>query len=55
MIGEIKNGLNVGGLKSDDIATLTTEKMTFRSRRTILPRIAERLRDFTETFISGFH
>ena len=55
MIGEIENGLNVEGLKSDDIAMLTTEKMTFRSRRTILPRIAERLRDFTETFISGFH
>lgn len=55
MIGDIENGLNVEGLKSDDIATLTTTKMTFRSRRTILPRIAERLRDFTETFISGFH
>jgi type I restriction enzyme R subunit len=55
MIGEIENGLNVDGLKSDDIATLTTTKMTLRSRRTILPRIAERLRDFTETFISGFH
>jgi type I restriction enzyme R subunit len=55
MIGEIENGLNVEGLKSDDIATLTTTKMTFRNRRTILPRIAERLRDFTETFIQGFH
>jgi len=55
MIDEIENGLNVEGLKSDDIATLTTEKMTFKTRRTILPRIAERLKSFTETFISGFH
>ncbi len=55
MIDEIENGLNVEGLKSDDIATLTTEKMTFRSRRTILPRIAEKLRNFTDTFIQGFH
>jgi type I restriction enzyme R subunit len=55
MIGEIENGLNVDGLKSDDIATLTTEKMTFRTRRTILPRIAERLKGFADTFISGFH
>ncbi|GIU36546.1 type I restriction endonuclease subunit R [Shewanella schlegeliana] len=55
MITSIENGLDVDGLKSDDIAQLTTEKMTFRSRRTILPRITERLKAFTETFISGFH
>ncbi|PMG72866.1 deoxyribonuclease HsdR [Shewanella sp. 10N.286.51.B7] len=55
MISSIENGLNVDGLKSDDIAQLTTEKMTFKSRRTILPRITERLKAFTETFISGFH
>ncbi|WP_394201645.1 type I restriction endonuclease subunit R [Shewanella waksmanii] len=55
MITSIENGLNVDGLKSDDIAQLTTEKMTFRTRRTILPRITERLKAFTETFISGFH
>ncbi|WP_276315807.1 type I restriction endonuclease subunit R, EcoR124 family [Parashewanella hymeniacidonis] len=55
MITSIENGLDVDGLKSDDIAQLTTEKMTFRTRRTILPRITERLKAFTETFISGFH
>jgi type I restriction enzyme R subunit len=55
MIGEIENGLNVEGLKSDDIATLTTTKMTFKNRRTILPRIAERLKSLADTFISGFH
>ncbi|WP_144211408.1 type I restriction endonuclease subunit R [Shewanella donghaensis] len=55
MITNIENGLDVDGLKSDDIAQLTTEKMTFKSRRTILPRITERLKAFTETFISGFH
>ncbi|RYV04272.1 deoxyribonuclease HsdR [Shewanella sp. OPT22] len=55
MITSIENGLDVDGLKSDDIAQLTTEKMTFRTRRTILPRITERIKAFTETFISGFH
>lgn len=55
MLDEIENGLNVDGLKSDDIATLTTEKMNFKNRRTILPRIAEKLKSFTETFIRGFH
>lgn len=47
--------LKVDELKSDDIAKLTTEKMTFRSRRTILPRIADKLKRFAETFIDGFH
>ncbi|MGB0895240.1 MAG: type I restriction endonuclease subunit R [Parashewanella sp.] len=55
MITSIENGLDINGLKSDDIAQLTTEKMTFRTRRTILPRITEKLKAFTETFISGFH
>ena len=54
IVSEIENGLNVDSLKSDDLAKLTTEKMTFRARRTILPRIAERLKSFTETFINGF-
>ncbi|WP_019277963.1 type I restriction endonuclease subunit R [Vibrio coralliilyticus] len=55
MVTNIENGLSVDSLKSDDIAQLTTEKMTFRTRRTILPRIAERLKGFVETFIEGFH
>ncbi|PMM87095.1 deoxyribonuclease HsdR [Vibrio breoganii] len=55
MVIEIENGLDVERLKSDDIAQLTTEKMTFRSRRTILPRITERLKGFAETFVNGFH
>ncbi|RKF14352.1 type I restriction endonuclease subunit R [Alginatibacterium sediminis] len=54
MVFDIESGLNVEGLKSDDIAELITEKMTFKTRRTILPRIGERLKAFTETFISGF-
>lgn len=54
-VTNIENGLNVESLKSDDIAQLTTEKMTFRTRRTILPRITERLKAFAETFIQGFH
>ncbi|GAD79013.1 type I restriction endonuclease subunit R [Vibrio ezurae] len=55
MIIELENGLDVECLKSDDIAQLTTEKMTFRSRRTILPRITQRLKSFADTFVSGFH
>lgn len=55
MVTSIENGLSVDSLKSDDIAQLTTEKMTFRTRRTILPRIAERLKGFAATFIEGFH
>lgn len=55
MVTNIENGLNVERLKSDDIAQLTTEKMTFKNRRTILPRITERLKTFAETFIQGFH
>ncbi|WP_095499151.1 type I restriction endonuclease subunit R [Paraferrimonas haliotis] len=54
MVFNIEAGLNVNKLKSDDIATLTTEKMTFRSRRTILPRISERLQRFVATFVDGF-
>jgi type I restriction enzyme R subunit len=55
MVTNIENGMSVDSLKSDDIAQLTTEKMTFRTRRTILPRIAERLKGFAATFIEGFH
>ncbi len=55
MITNIEHGLSVDNLKSDDLAKLTTEKMTFRTRRTILPRIAEKLKSFAETFIDGFH
>ncbi|MCX8800675.1 type I restriction endonuclease subunit R [Vibrio parahaemolyticus] len=55
IILDIEQGLKVDDLKSDDIAKLTTEKMTFRSRRTIIPRIAERLKRFAETFVEGFH
>ena len=55
MVHNIENGLNVNSLKSDDIAQLTTEKMTFRTRRTILPRIAAKLKGFAATFIEGFH
>nr|WP_152819408.1 type I restriction endonuclease subunit R [Vibrio sp. B1Z05] len=54
MIIELENGLDVERLKSDDIAQLTTERMTFRSRRTILPRISDRLKSFVETFVEGF-
>lgn len=50
----IEQGLKVDNLKSDDIAKLTTEKMTFSTRRTILPRIAAKLKSFAETFIEGF-
>ncbi|MGL0821946.1 type I restriction endonuclease subunit R [Vibrio vulnificus] len=55
MVTNIENGLSVGNLKSDDIAQLTTEKMSFRTRRTIIPRITERLKRFAETFVEGFH
>ena len=55
MVADIENGLKVEKLKSDDIASLTTAKMTFKTRRTILPRIAEKLKSFTEAFVSGFH
>ncbi len=55
MILNIENGLEVDKLKSDDVVDLTTEKMTFRTRRTIIPRITERLKGFVETFIQGFH
>ena len=55
IVFDIEQGLNVESLKSDDIAKLTTEKMTFRTRRTILPRITERLKSFAATFIEGFH
>lgn len=55
IVFDIENGLSVDSLKSDDIAQLTTEKMTFRARRTILPRITEKLRSFAVTFIEGFH
>ncbi|MEZ9567117.1 type I restriction endonuclease subunit R [Vibrio artabrorum] len=55
MVTNIENGMSVESLKSDDIAQLTTENMTFRTRRTILPRITERLKAFAETFIQGFH
>lgn len=55
MVTNIENGMSVDSLKSDDIAQLTTEKMTFRTRRTILPRITERLKGFAATFIEGFH
>ncbi|MEZ9590967.1 type I restriction endonuclease subunit R [Vibrio breoganii] len=54
IVVDIEHGLRVDSLKSDDIAKLTTEKMTFRSRRTILPRITERLRSFVDTFVDGF-
>lgn len=54
MVTNIENGMSVDSLKSDDIAQLTTEKMTFRTRRTILPRIAQKLKSFADMFIDGF-
>lgn len=55
MIVSFEHGLKVEDLKSDDIAKLTTEKMTFSTRRAIIPRITDRLKRFAETFIEGFH
>ena len=55
MIVSFEHGFKVEDLKSDDIAKLTTEKMTFSTRRAIIPRITDRLKRFAETFIEGFH
>ncbi|BBC41098.1 type I restriction endonuclease subunit R [Photobacterium damselae subsp. piscicida] len=54
LVTNIENGMSVDSLKSDDIAQLTTEKMTFRTRRTILPRIAQKLKNFADMFVDGF-
>ncbi|MDD7805992.1 MAG: type I restriction endonuclease subunit R [Endozoicomonas sp. (ex Botrylloides leachii)] len=55
MLNHIEQGWGVDKFKGDDFAKLTTQKMTFQTRRReVIPRITERVKAFVDTFVTGF-